>query len=136
VLGAIVALAVAGAGLGFRLVPVPVSVQAEGSNRFLLANPERVPVDVIDLPAAAGSFTELYFGSHAIRAASRELTHIRDFRAVPAPGGARLILFRPLSDAQLEITLDRAIRLPPVAPAAQAYSRRWAWGVPRWLLWF
>ncbi|HYD81190.1 MAG TPA: hypothetical protein VEC06_15400 [Paucimonas sp.] len=105
-MGAVLTAAALLAALGFRIENAAAVVAADaepsGAMSFRLkaegGKPERsVEVDLIDVAGLQGAFADVYFGKHKLWVDGRELHHVRDFRALPAPWGVRLLFIRPLA---------------------------------------
>lgn len=81
-------------------------------------------VDIIDVGGLTGSYYDVYFGNHQMWADGRELKHIRDFRAIQADWGIRVVLIRPLVADSIRFVADSHIRSnKPAVLAKVAYYK-------------
>jgi len=67
-------------------------------------------VDIIDMVGLTGEYHDVYFGSHQLWADGRELKHFRDFRAMQAPWGIRVVMLRPLVANNIRFIADSHLR--------------------------
>lgn len=87
------------------------AVSGAGTNPISLdLNVENQRVDIIDVVGLTGGYNEIYFGSHQLLADGRELKHIRDFRAIEAPWGIRVVMLRPLVANNIRFVADSRLR--------------------------
>lgn len=96
------------------------------------AGSEPAEVDKISFPTMIGDFRSVYFSSNArVAIDGRELTHVRDFRFLPAEQGVDLLFIRPVSARQIRIdTGTLSFDQGEVVPRVSRY--RFGLGLPAW----
>jgi hypothetical protein len=92
----------------FPAVPAASGVSGKPISINLIVGNQRV--DIIDLVGLVGGYSEVYFGSHQLWADGRELRHIRDFRAIQAKWGIRVVLLRPLVANSIRFVADPRLK--------------------------
>jgi len=79
---------------------------------FQLKSNTVIQIEKIDFLNISGDFTDIYFGEHSVSAGGKKLTLYKDFRFIPLQTfgdvhkGVSLILIRPVSASELEISLN------------------------------
>ncbi|HEX7926134.1 MAG TPA: hypothetical protein VF678_01000 [bacterium] len=126
------ALMLAVSCVGFRADPVAMDLRVRDGQHIDIANPAGNAADFFSLRGTVEPFEAAYMGDHVLRAGSRELIAVRDFRVVPTASGARVIFMKPFSAARAELQLTPETTMHvEAAPSAQRYA--FTFGVPRWL---
>jgi hypothetical protein len=101
--------------------PAASEVSSENASLDVKIHASSAPkvIDFIDLQGMEGGFTEIYFGPHRLTVDGRTLFLWRDFRLVPAPWGARLLLIHPVSGSK--IVFDPAAPVKASASGIKAF---------------
>jgi hypothetical protein len=101
---------------------------------FGFAEGEPVEIDKISFPTLNGDFRTVYFSSNArVASDGRELTHIRDFRFLPAEQGVDLLFIRPVRAREVHINTG-AMSFDQSEVVPRVYRYRFALGPPAWVV--
>jgi hypothetical protein len=120
--------------LSYDIQRAPAEVIIEGHDRkTMVITTSSVPLDFLDVEAVQSSFTDLYFGAHEVKVNGQKLVHVRDFRLLPAPWGARLLFIRPVHAKSISLSLDSRINFTPRRNGVLAGTYHFIFELPRWI---
>ncbi|RAI42530.1 hypothetical protein CH341_19075 [Rhodoplanes roseus] len=127
---AVAALSVLIACLQVTLSGQAVGTVRDGETLRVTLPPE--PVRYVDLLGLTGDWQRTYFGNARATIDGRPLAFIRDVRALPLPGGTRLVFVEPRAGGTLSLPLT-GWTLASDPPSGTAGTARIGLGVPTWL---